>query len=109
MLLLAEEAGDFYAICPFRNSASKSGLVAEEQAQKRTRLALGVEGGFALDETEFSLEEHYNLVVLPSWEVIPLPTDLPDCIQRSIQGVKEADSARKMAELEAASWDGGFR
>ncbi len=45
---------------------------------KPTRLAIGVEGGFDVDNKKFEYEEHHSVVVLPDWIIIPLPdTALP--------------------------------
>ena len=46
----------------------------EPPAEKKpTRLAIGVEGGFPLDQPLDSHVEHTTLVVLPEFREIPLP------------------------------------
>lgn len=57
-----------------------------EPEKKIARLAIGVEGGFNPDANKkrYEYEEFNSVVVLPNFDVIPLPNpDLPElvCIQ----------------------------
>lgn len=54
-----------------------------EPEKKIARLAIGVEGGFNPDANKkrYEYEEHNSVVVLPDFDVIPLPnTDLPELV-----------------------------
>ncbi|XP_062505674.1 ubiquitin carboxyl-terminal hydrolase 5-like [Corticium candelabrum] len=74
--------------------------------KKPTKMALGVEGGFDLDEEPpVEYEENYCLVVLPSFTTIPLPCpELPLKIQESIAGVIAAEAASRQEAV--AAWEG---
>ncbi|XP_006818005.1 ubiquitin carboxyl-terminal hydrolase 5-like [Saccoglossus kowalevskii] len=77
--------------------------------KKPTRLAIGVEGGFDVeDEEEFEYEEQNSVVILPDFASIPLPNAaLPEKVQSCIAGILSAQSASKNEEIEA--WDGETR
>ncbi|XP_045773142.1 ubiquitin carboxyl-terminal hydrolase 5 isoform X2 [Maniola jurtina] len=82
--------------------------------KKITRLAIGVEGGFDPDcgKPKFTYTDHYNVVVLPGFHTFPWPNDaLPDVVKKSVQGVIDAESPFKIAEMEAlaGTWDGEKR
>lgn len=80
-----------------------------EPEKAPTKLAIGLEGGFNVNAKKYEFEEHNSIVLLPDFNVIPLPcTDLPDSIQFSISCVLEADAAslREEAEAMAGTWDG---
>lgn len=82
--------------------------------KKITRLAIGVEGGFDADSSrkKFEFVDKYNIVVLPGFVSIPWPdSNVPELVKASVNGVLEAQSASKVAELEAlaGSWDGEQR
>lgn len=82
--------------------------------KKITRLAIGVEGGFDPDASKkkYDVQEHFSIVVLPSHKTIPYPNEhLPPNVTQAVQTILEAQSARKLAELEALSgtWDGEVR
>ncbi|XP_023941871.2 ubiquitin carboxyl-terminal hydrolase 5 isoform X2 [Bicyclus anynana] len=82
--------------------------------KKITRLAIGVEGGFDPDcgKPKFTYTDHYNVVVLPGFHTFPWPNDtLPEVVKKSVQGVLDAESPFKIAELEAlqGTWDGEKR
>ncbi|CAG7723166.1 unnamed protein product [Allacma fusca] len=82
--------------------------------KKVTRFAIGVEGGFDANAGDFDVktEEFYQLVVIPGFHTISLPCDsLPEIVTLSINGILAADSATKLADLEAMSgtWDGEIR
>ncbi|XP_047533547.1 ubiquitin carboxyl-terminal hydrolase 5 [Vanessa atalanta] len=82
--------------------------------KKITRLAIGVEGGFDPDcgKPKYTYTDHYNVVVLPGFHTFPWPNDtLPDVVKQSVQGVLDAESPFKIAEMEAlqGTWDGEKR
>ena len=80
--------------------------------KKVTKLAIGVEGGFNVDDKQFEFEETYSVVVLPDWTVIPLPNqDIPDMVQISVESILATEDASKMAEAAAmaSTWEGEER
>ncbi|XP_013417871.1 ubiquitin carboxyl-terminal hydrolase 5 [Lingula anatina] len=84
----------------------------EPEKKKPTKLAIGVEGGFAVDEKKYDFEEHNSVVVLPDWTKIPLPnTEIPDMVSLSVAAVLAAESATKLAEAAAmaGTWEGEKR
>ncbi|XP_055958187.1 ubiquitin carboxyl-terminal hydrolase 5 [Patella vulgata] len=77
--------------------------------KKPTKLAIGVEGGFQVDDKSFRFEEETSIVVLPDWTIIPLTnTDLPDMVQLSAASILTAVDAWKMEEAAAmaCTWEG---
>lgn len=96
----------------------KHEIPAEQQSEgpdkKITRLAIGVEGGFYpdLNKKNYEYTDTYSIVVLPSFHSFPYPNEeLPELVKASVKAVLEADSASKMADLEAmaGTWDGEAR
>ncbi|XP_066585269.1 ubiquitin carboxyl-terminal hydrolase 5 [Prorops nasuta] len=80
--------------------------------KKITRLAIGTAGGFTPDQQKYIYEETYQIIILPKFVTIPYPTDgLPNVLEDAVKAVLEADSASKVAEMEALSgtWDGEVR
>ncbi|XP_049873655.1 ubiquitin carboxyl-terminal hydrolase 5 [Pectinophora gossypiella] len=82
--------------------------------KKITRLAIGVEGGFDPDygKTKYTYTDHYSVVVLPGFHTFPWPdTALPEVVRKAAQGVIDAESPFKMAEMAAmqGTWDGEAR
>ncbi|CAH2234243.1 jg9770, partial [Pararge aegeria aegeria] len=82
--------------------------------KKITRLAIGVDGGFDPDigKPKFTFTDHYNVVVLPGFHTFPWPNEtLPEVVKKSVQGVLDAESPFKIAEMEAlqGTWDGEKR
>ncbi|XP_068753403.1 ubiquitin carboxyl-terminal hydrolase 5-like isoform X1 [Montipora capricornis] len=79
--------------------------------KKPTRLAIGVEGGFDVDQTKVEYDEFSSLTVFGTDGdplVIPLPNaDIPLQVQLSIAGVLTADAAAYKDQV--ASWDGEKR
>lgn len=72
--------------------------------KKITRLAIGVEGGFDADSSrkKFEFVDKYSIIVLPGFVTIPWPdSNFPELVKASVNGVLEAQSASKVAELEA--------
>ncbi|XP_050025600.1 ubiquitin carboxyl-terminal hydrolase 5 [Dermacentor andersoni] len=86
---------------------------AAKRAAPPTKLAIGVEGGFPLDQgKKYEYEHHNSLVIFPNFDSVPLPnTQLPEVVQHSVTAVLAADSASVVNELEAlaGTWDGEKR
>ncbi|XP_041377545.1 LOW QUALITY PROTEIN: ubiquitin carboxyl-terminal hydrolase 5-like [Gigantopelta aegis] len=81
-------------------------------AEKPTKLAIGVEGGFQVDEKKFKFEEQTSVVVLPDFVEVPLPNqDIPDIVQLSVQSILAAEDAWKLEEAAAmaGTWEGEKR
>ncbi|XP_075977688.1 ubiquitin specific protease 5 [Anticarsia gemmatalis] len=82
--------------------------------KKITRLAIGVEGGFdpSCGKPKFTFVDHYSVVVLPGFHTYPWPNpNLPEVVNKSVQGVIDAESPFKIAEMAAlaGTWDGEKR
>ncbi|XP_052081738.1 ubiquitin carboxyl-terminal hydrolase 5-like [Mytilus californianus] len=85
---------------------------ADPPEKKVTKLAIGVEGGFSVDDKQYEFEETHSVVVLPDWTVVPLPNqDIPDMVQISVESILSAEDASKMAEAAAmaGTWEGEER
>ncbi|XP_076049156.1 ubiquitin specific protease 5 [Oratosquilla oratoria] len=85
-----------------------------EPEKKIARLAIGVEGGFNPDaaKKKYEYTDHNVILILPDYDAIPLPNpDLPEIVQLSVSGIMSAESAIRLAELEATTgtWDGEVR
>lgn len=81
--------------------------------KKPTRLAIGLEGGFNVNEgKKYEYEEVLSIILLPDFYEIPLPSpDLPETVQLSIATILAADAASKVEEALAlaGTWDGEKR
>ncbi|CAK9822790.1 Ubiquitin carboxyl-terminal hydrolase 5 [Anthophora retusa] len=80
--------------------------------KKITRLAIGTTDGFTPDQQKYTYHESYQIVILPNFTTIPYPTDnLPQEVELAIKCILEAESATKLAEIEALSgtWDGEIK
>ncbi|XP_053985117.1 ubiquitin carboxyl-terminal hydrolase 5 [Hylaeus anthracinus] len=80
--------------------------------KKITRLAIGTSDGFIPDQQKYTYHETYQIVILPHFIRIPYPTDnLPQKVDQAIKFILEAESATKVAEVEALSgtWDGEIK
>lgn len=77
--------------------------------KKITRLAIGTADGFTPDQQKYIYHESYQIIILPNFITIPYPTDnLPQEVEVAIKYILEAESATKIAEVEAlaGTWDG---
>ncbi|XP_033328036.2 ubiquitin specific protease 5 [Megalopta genalis] len=84
----------------------------EGPEKKITRLAIGTSDGFAPDQQKYIYHETYQIVILPNFTMISYPTDnLPEKVVQAITCILEAESATKLAEIEALSgtWDGELK
>ncbi|XP_022099962.1 ubiquitin carboxyl-terminal hydrolase 5-like [Acanthaster planci] len=81
----------------------------EEEKPKPTRLAIGVEGGFDVeDQNQYEYEENNSVVILPDFLMVPLPNqDIPLKVQQAVSGILAAESASRQEQV--ASWDGEAR
>lgn len=79
-------------------------LVTFQVPEKVSRMAIGVPGGFNPDEKNYDVQEVTALVVLPSFTRFSLEDEgVPLAFRMSAKAILNADSAVKMAELEAAA------
>lgn len=85
----------------------------KDDKQKPTRLAIGLEGGFDINEgKKYEYEEFNSITILPDFIEISLPNpDLPDVVQLAVASILSAESASKMEEALslAGTWDGEMR
>ncbi|CAG5125346.1 unnamed protein product [Candidula unifasciata] len=98
--------GVFLNIRRLRKEIPKDETLA---AEKPSKLAIGVEGGFQTDEKRFEFEERASIVVLPQWFEIPYPSDgIPDQVQLSATMIMMAEDAAKQEEAAAmaGTWEG---
>ena len=90
----------------------KSDVPADDPPKKKpTKMAIGVEGGFDLDEIKLEYEDIYSLVVLnPGKEnnVISLPNEqIPEQVQLSIAGIISTNTSAFSEQV--SSWSGEKR
>jgi ubiquitin carboxyl-terminal hydrolase 5/13 len=84
--------------------------IQQEEEKKPSKLAIGVEGGFAYGDSDLEnnveYEELLTLVCLdPINHVIPLPNpDLPTKIQMAVDAILAASSVERKQDLQA--WEG---
>jgi len=84
------------------------------EATKVTKLAIGIEGGFDVNQSNrFTFEEKYAIYVHPN-VTIPYPDEsnkLPEHVKRSVDAIIAADSAflKEERSLMNATWDGEIR
>lgn len=75
--------------------------VMEEQPEttnkeKPTKLAIGTEDGFQLDQEKFHFDKEYKIVVAPTMESVPYPNDaLPTGLEMCVKQILEMDDASK--------------
>lgn len=80
--------------------------------KKITRLAIGTTGGFMPDQQKYTYHETYEIVILPNFTTIPYPSSgLPEQLELAVKAILEAESALKIAEVEAlaGTWDGEIK
>lgn len=94
----------------------KKEIPSEQQGdgpeKKITRLAIGVAGGFTPEAKKYTYDESCEIVILPNYTTIPYPKDdLPEQVKIAVKCLLEAESASKLAEIEAlaGTWDGEAR
>ncbi|CAL9150454.1 unnamed protein product [Musa hybrid cultivar] len=69
--------------------------------KKPTLLAIGVDGGFDHEETEY--EETYSIVMLPDYMSLPFPSvELPEKVRLAVDAILIAEGAKRNEQL--ASW-----
>ncbi|XP_064642772.1 ubiquitin carboxyl-terminal hydrolase 5-like [Lineus longissimus] len=77
--------------------------------KKPTKMAIGVEGGFAVDEKKYEFEYHNSIFILPQFQKIELTDpNLPEPVRQSAEGIITAESAARAEELAAmaGTWEG---
>merc|ERR1719447_631271 len=80
----------------------------EAPAEKVSRLAINMEGGFQTNK-EVEFEEEVAIVVLPSMQKIEVTsTELPMGVSLAVAGIRTAVSATRQSQIDAAAgtWDG---
>ena len=73
-----------------RNNLDHSNIPTEEsisQPLKPTKLGIGVDGGFPLQQNTLSPVEKFHLVILPEFTFIPITTELPSLIYDSLMSI----------------------
>ncbi|RAL39948.1 hypothetical protein DM860_008088 [Cuscuta australis] len=76
--------------------------IAEDRPSKKpTLLAIGLEGGFNNNESEY--EESYEIVLLPDYVTLPFPSvGLPEKVESAVRAVISAESAERREQV--AAW-----
>uniref|UniRef100_A0A336MN68 Ubiquitin carboxyl-terminal hydrolase n=1 Tax=Culicoides sonorensis TaxID=179676 RepID=A0A336MN68_CULSO len=100
--------------CVFLHIKRTRREIAQEKGQQEevTRLAIGVPGGFNVDEKKYEYDTSYCIVVLPENVKISYPnSELPMILEMAVQGIISAESAteRERKEALAGTWDGEVR
>ena len=73
-----------------RNTLNHANIPNEDpisQLSKPTKLALGVDGGFPMQQDKFLPTEQFSLVVLPEFIFVPISTELPLFIYNSLMSI----------------------
>jgi len=91
-----------------KDASSEDSTVAEPPAEKVSRLAIGVEGGFDIDTKKFEYEDRNCIVLLPGFQQFRIDDKLPTMISMCANAIIQAESAVRKRELEeaAGSWEG---
>ncbi|XP_070560700.1 LOW QUALITY PROTEIN: ubiquitin carboxyl-terminal hydrolase 5-like [Ptychodera flava] len=99
----------YFHLKTIKKPKPKTETIDDPPKKKPTRLAIGVEGGFDVeDEQEYDYEERNSVVILPDFADVPLPNaSIPEKIQLCIAGILSAESAARKEEISA--WDGEKR
>jgi len=89
------------------NTTEESG-VANPPAEKVSRLAIGVEGGFDSDSKKYEYEDDNHIVLLPGFQKFKIDENLPTMISMCADAIIKAESAARKRELEdaAGTWEG---
>ncbi|XP_059141257.1 ubiquitin carboxyl-terminal hydrolase 5-like isoform X2 [Physella acuta] len=78
-------------------------------AEKPTKLAIGVEGGFLTDEKRIEFEDKTSIVLLPHWLEVPFPNEkIPGKVQALASMILMSEDASKKEEVAAmaGTWEG---
>ncbi|XP_044473874.1 ubiquitin carboxyl-terminal hydrolase 14-like isoform X3 [Mangifera indica] len=77
-------------------------LIPEDRPLKKpTHLAIGVEGGFDNNETEY--DETHNIVILPDYVILPFPSvELPEKVRLAVDAILMAEGAERKEQV--AAW-----
>ncbi|KAK9269672.1 hypothetical protein L1049_001450 [Liquidambar formosana] len=76
-------------------------VVSEDRPLKKpTRLAIGIDGGFDNNETEY--EETHNIVIFPHCETLPFPSvELPEKVRLAVDAILMAEGAERKEQVSA--------
>lgn len=90
----------------------ESNLTEAVPKKKITRLAIGLEGGFEIDEKAYEIETIYHIYICPAKLFIPFPNqELPLIISNVVEAIISGESAGSL-DLKgfiAGTWDGEVR
>nr|CAG4638254.1 EOG090X0181 [Cyclestheria hislopi] len=105
--------------CVFLHIQRQKHVVSKDKSEhepekKITRLAIGVEGGFQVDDgKKYEYEDTHTIVILPHFTQIklPHPTGLYICMKTFVGGILSAQSADYLDEVQSleSTWDGEVR
>jgi hypothetical protein len=87
------------------DAAADADAAAAAAAAVPTKMAIGVEGGFALDEdaAKYDVAKHHSLVVMPTKTFVSLPCDdLPTVVLNAVDGVLRHAGFHDQSEV--AAW-----
>jgi ubiquitin carboxyl-terminal hydrolase 5/13 len=77
-----------------------------EAASAPTKMAIGMEGGFNVDEPQYEEHKETALVLMPAGERIPLPCDdLPTLVSQCLSAVLSHAGANAEAKEAAVAWE----
>ncbi|PKI65653.1 hypothetical protein CRG98_013948 [Punica granatum] len=80
---------------------TKKPVPEDRPSKKPTLLAIGVDGGFDNNETEY--EESYSIVILPAHVALPFPSvELPEKVRLAVDAVLIAEGAERKEQV--AAW-----
>jgi ubiquitin carboxyl-terminal hydrolase 5/13 len=90
---------------PKESSEEKDTTGDGSAASKLTRVAIGMEGGAALED-DFEWEKLHRVVAFPSRLSVEYPSEvLPEFVSTVVDAVLRHDDASKVAEVKAAAWE----
>ncbi|CAK9160179.1 unnamed protein product [Ilex paraguariensis] len=76
----------------------KKPVPEDRPLKKPTLLAIGVNGGFDNNETEY--EETYNIVILPNYVTLPFPSvELPEKVRLAVDAILLAEGAERKEQV----------
>jgi hypothetical protein len=83
------------------NKIAKPVVAKADGVPEPTKLGIGIEGGFQVEEEPFEFEKTHFLAIMPSRVLIALPNvDLPDLIDLSVQAIfKASDLSESDAQV----------
>ncbi|PWA89296.1 ubiquitin-specific protease 14 [Artemisia annua] len=80
---------------------TKKPIPEDRPLKKPTRLAIGIDGGFENQESEY--DETYSIVILPDYATFPFPSvALPEKVRLAVDAILIAEGAERKEQV--ASW-----